>query len=117
MENRDLVRFKHMLDSTTAVIRFINGKTRKHLSNDRMLSNAVIRELEILGEAANHVSKSTQKSFPEIPWKQLISMRNTLIHAYFDVDYEIIWETITNDLPPLFLQLKMIVEDNTLISH
>src|SRR5713226_1495661 len=110
MENRDLVRFQHMLDSATAIVDFIDGKTRKNL-NDRMFSNAVIRELEILGEAANHISKATQKLFPELPWKQLISMRNTLIHAYFDVDYDVIWETVTNDLTPLYLQLKMILED------
>lgn len=76
-----------------------------------MFSNAIIRELEILGEAANHISKATQKLFSELPWKQLISMRNTLIHAYFDVDYDIIWETVNNDLPPLYLQLKMILSD------
>ncbi len=111
MDNRDLVRFKHMLDSSTAILHFIDGKMRKHLNNNRMLSNAIIRELEILGEAANHISKATQKSFPELPWKQLISMRNTLIHAYFDIDYDIIWETVTNDLPPLYLQLKMILSD------
>lgn len=111
MENRDTIRLKHMLDSATAILRFIDGKTRKHLNSDRMFSNAVIRELEVLGEAANHISKPTQKSFPELPWKQLIAMRNILIHAYFDVDYDVIWETVNNDLPPLYLQLKMILSD------
>lgn len=78
-----------MLDSATVILNFIEGKTRKDL-NDRMFSNAVIRELEVLGQAANHVSKTTQKLFSELPWKQLISMRNMLIHAYFDVGYDII---------------------------
>jgi len=117
MENKDLIRFKHMFDSATVILHFMDGKTRKHLNNDRMFSNAVIRELEILGEAANHISKATQKSFPQLPWKQLVSMRNALIHAYFDVDYDIIWETITNDLPPLHLQLQMILEDLMLASR
>lgn len=111
MESKDRVRFKHMLDSTTAILLFIDGKTRKHLKADRMFRNAVIRELEILGEAANHISKITQKNFPELPWKQLIAMRNMLIHAYFDVDHDVIWETVTTDVPPLYLQLKMIVSD------
>jgi len=104
MENKDVIRFKHMFDSVNAILVFINGKTRKHLTTDRMFSNAVVRELEILGEAANNISKNTQKLFPELPWKQMITMRNTLIHAYFDVDYNIIWETVNNDLPPLYLQ-------------
>ena len=109
MENRDRIRLKHMLDSATAVLHFIDGRTRRHLNSDRMFSNAVVPELEILGEAANHISKTTQKSLPELPWKQLIAMRNRLIHAYFDVDYDIIWETVNNDVPPLYLQLKMIL--------
>ncbi len=111
MENRDLIRFKHMLDSATAIFHFIDGKTHQEFNRDRMLSNAVIRELEVLGEAANHISKTTQKVFPELPWKQLIAMRNALIHAYFDIDYDIIWETVNDDLPPLYLQLKMILSD------
>jgi len=116
MENRDLIRFKHMLDSATAILHFIDGKTRKHLNSDRMFSNAIIRELEILGEAANHISKTTQNAFPEFPWKQLTAMRNVLIHAYFDVDYDIIWKTVTNDLPPLYLQLKMMLSDKNVVN-
>lgn len=112
MENRDLIRFQHMFDSANAILDFINGKTRKHLSTDRMFSNAIIRELEVLGEAAN-ISKKTQKLFPELPWKQIIGMRNTLIHAYFDVDYDIIWETVNNDLPLFYRQLKKIISDFT----
>ncbi len=112
MENKDLVRFRHMLDSLNAILRFVKGRTRRHLNTDRMFSNAVIRELEILGEAANNVSKNTQKLFPMFPWKQIVGMRNTLIHAYFDVDYDIIWKTINNDLPPFHAQLKKIISDS-----
>lgn len=113
MENRDLIRFRHMLDSANALLGFVDGKTRKHLNIDRMFSNAVIRELEILGEAANHISEKTQKLFPELPWKQIVGMRNTLIHAYFDVDYDIIWKTVNNDLPLFYHQLRKIVSDFT----
>ena len=79
----------------------------------RMFSNAVVRELEILGEAANHISQKTQQLFPEFPWKQIIGMRNTLIHAYFDVDYDIIWETVSSDLPIFYHQLKKVVSEFT----
>ena len=102
-----------MLDSASAILHFIEGRTRKQLNTDRMFSNAVVRELEVLGEAANNISKKTQKLFPEVPWKQIIGMRNTLIHAYFDVDYDIIWETVNNDLPSFYHQLKKIVSDFT----
>ena len=113
MESRDAIRFRHMLDSASAILHFIEGRTRKQLNTDRMFSNAVVRELEVLGEAANNISKKTQKLFPEVPWKQIIGMRNTLIHAYFDVDYDIIWETVNNDLPSFYHQLKKIVSDFT----
>ena len=104
-----------MLDSVETLLWFLEGKTRKHFSSNRMFSNAVIRELEILGEAANNISTKTQKLFPELPWRQIIGMRNTLIHAYFDVDYDIIWETVNNDLPPFHHRLKQIISDFTKI--
>lgn len=90
MINNDLVRLKHMLDSATAILSFLKGKKRVNLNTNRMLSSAVIREFEILGEAAGKVTQRTQKLFPHIPWKQLVGMRNRLIHAYFDVSYDII---------------------------
>ena len=74
-----------MLDSANAAISFTQGRLRKDLDTDRQLLSALTRELEILGEAANYISQSTQSNIPEIPWKQIISMRNRLIHAYFDV--------------------------------
>jgi uncharacterized protein with HEPN domain len=72
-----------MLDSADAILHFIENKTRRHFDRDRMLSNAVIRELEVLGGAANHVYKNTQKLFSEVPWRQIIAMRNMLIHILF----------------------------------
>jgi len=65
--------------------------------------------LEILGEAAGKVSQKTQDQFPELPWKQLIGMRNRLIHAYFDVDNEIIWITAKHKLPIFCEQLEAVV--------
>ena len=70
-----------------------------------MLSSAVIREFEILGEAARKVSQRTQKQFPKLPWKQLVGMRNRLIHAYFDVSYDIVWKTVKDHLPDFIRQL------------
>ena len=86
MAHKDLVRFEHMLDSANAVLTFVNGKKRTHLNSDRMLASSIVREMEILGEAAGKISQKTKNRFPDLPWKQMISMRNQLIHAYFDVD-------------------------------
>lgn len=106
MESKDLVRLKHMLDSTEAILSFIKGKRRTSLDKDRLLLSAVLRELEIIGEAANKISDKTKKQFSHFPWKELIGMRNRLIHAYFDVDHDIIWKTVREYLPDFHRQLQ-----------
>ena len=106
MENKDHARLKHMLDSTEAILSFIKGKRRASLDRDRLLLSAVLRELEIIGEAAGRISEKTKKKFPNLPWKELIGMRNRLIHAYFDVDHDIVWKTIREYLPSFLKQLQ-----------
>lgn len=109
MENKDLVRFKHMLDSVQAILLFAHGRKRTDLDKDRQFLSAVLREFEILGEAANKVSEKMKKRFPEFPWKATVGMRNRLIHAYFDVDHDVIWKTIREYLPALQELLDQIV--------
>lgn len=109
MKDRDLARLKHMLDSTKAILIFLHGKKRIDLDTDRLLLSGVIRELQILGEAAGKISQKTQDLFPNLPWKKLIGMRNRLIHAYFDVDREIVWNTAKDHLPAFYGQLEAIV--------
>ena len=111
MVDKDLTRLQHMLDSTNAILSFIKGKSRKNLDTDRLLLSGIVRELEILGEAAGKVSKETQNRFSNIPWKQVIGMRNRLIHAYFNIDHDIIWKTVQDSLPPLATSLKQIVSN------
>ncbi len=110
MESKDLARLKHMLDSTGAILTFAKGKRRTSLDRDRLLLSAVLRELEIIGEAANRITEKTKKRFPHLPWKELVSMRNRLIHAYFDVDHDIIWKTVREYLPSFQKQLEEAVD-------
>lgn len=98
-----------MLDSTKAILDFVENKERNDLDRDRLLLSGIIREFQILGEAAGKISNQIQESFPDLPWKQLVGMRNRLIHAYFDVDKEIIWVTIKNNLPDFCKQLKIVI--------
>ncbi|HSW87245.1 MAG TPA: HepT-like ribonuclease domain-containing protein [Rhabdochlamydiaceae bacterium] len=100
-----------MLDSTEAILSFIKGKRRASLDNNRLLASGVIRELEILGEAAGQISEKTKNLFPKLPWKQLIGMRNRLIHAYFDVDHDIIWKTVKDYLPSFLNDLKNAISE------
>ena len=85
---------------------FIKGKRKTQLAHNTLLNSAVRHQLEILGEAANAISLKTQRGLPNIPWKQIIGLRNRLIHEYFDVDYDIIWQTIKEGLPPLVIEIK-----------
>lgn len=75
-----------------------------------MLALALIKEIEIIGEAAGKVSPDTKKSLPSIPWTDIVGMRNRLIHAYFDIDFDILWDTVNSALGPLILQLEQLLE-------
>lgn len=107
---KDLIRLKHMLDSAEAILKFTFLKMRDDLDNDRLLSAGIVRELEIIGEAAGRISLETQAKLPEIPWKQMIGMRNRLIHAYFDIDHSIVWQTIEKEIPLLKSKLSNILQ-------
>jgi len=90
-----------MLESIEALLSYVKKRHVREMGKNRMLTSAIERELEILGEAANHISEKTKLKAPEIPWKQIVGMRHHISHEYFDVDYRIIWKTITHELPAL----------------
>ena len=105
----DPTRFRHMLEAGEEALKFIKGKTKRHLRRDRKLALSLVKEIEIIGEAASKISAAGRRKRPRLPWRQIVAMRNRLIHAYHDVDYEIVWDTLTKDLPPLVRQLREIV--------
>lgn len=80
-------------------------------TKDRKTIDAVIRNLEIIGEAANHIPDSIQEKYSKIPWSQIKGMRNLLVHEYFGVDIDVLWRTIQEDLPPLKIQLIEIISE------
>ena len=101
MRREDEVRLRHMLDAAREAASFVEGRKRSDLDADRQLLLAIAMDLAFLGEAAGRVSADTRETLSDIPWPLLISMRNRLIHAYFDLDPNIIWKTVLNDLPGL----------------
>jgi uncharacterized protein with HEPN domain len=109
MRKADRVRLQHMLDAANEALSFIQGRTRSDLDNDRMLVLSLIRELEIIGEAASKISRETRSQSSAVPWQDITGMRNRLIHAYFDVDLDIVWSTVTKDLPVLKVELEKIL--------
>jgi len=105
MDQADLIRLRHMRDATAEAVAFAAGKTRADLDRDRMLILAIMKDLEIVGEAAGKVSRKTREHLAAISWEDIIGMRNRLIHGYFDVNLDVVWETITHDLPQLIAEI------------
>ena len=103
-----LIALKQMRDHAQEALPLLSGKGQSDLQTDRVLSLAVVRLLEILGEAARRVPSEVQQVHPSIPWSYIIGMRNRLIHGYDRVDQDIVWSVIADDLPPLVAQLEEI---------
>ncbi len=103
------VYFRHMLSYAQEASALVQGKTRADLDSDRLLNLALVRLLEIVGEAANRIPKAEQNQYSQIPWPQIVSLRNRLIHGYDSVDFDILWQIVIKDLPPLIAALQDIV--------
>ena len=109
MPKHDLVRIRHILDAAREALSFASGKTRLDLNTNRMMVLSLVKEIEIIGEAAGQVTEETKNKYKTIPWLDMIDMRNHLIHVYFEVDLDILWDTVVSDLPPLIKSLDKIV--------
>lgn len=109
MRKDDQVRLRHMLDAAREAVTFVQGRRRADLDTDRMLALSLVKEIEIIGEAANQIAKTTREELPQIPWADIIGMRNRLVHAYFDINLEILWQTVEQDLPPLIRALESVL--------
>lgn len=110
--HNDRIRLRHMLDHALEAIELTRGKKRADLDRERLLQLALVRLVEIVGEAAAKVSGEVRDQHPEIPWPQIVAIRNRLIHGYDFVDHDILWQTIREDLPSLIEQLKPILEND-----
>lgn len=109
-QHDDRVRLQHMLAYARKSTAMIQGRTREELNSDEMLSLALTRAVEIIGEAAARVSPVIQQNHASIPWPQIIGLRNRLIHGYDAVDLDILWNIVQSDLPPLIEQLEASIE-------
>lgn len=99
MASRDAVFLQHMLAAMERVQELTGKTTENAFKNDWVLQNALMRELEVLGEAAGRVSPEYVKAHPAIPWREITGLRHKLIHHYFEVDLAIVWQTATINVP------------------
>ena len=97
----DITRLRHILDAAQRATRILNGRSLEELALDESDDLALERCLEIVGEAANRVSPSIMAQLDDLPWRDMIDMRNVIIHAYPDVELETVWRTVVEDLPSL----------------
>ncbi|MFH1882864.1 MAG: DUF86 domain-containing protein [Planctomycetota bacterium] len=109
MSEIDNVRVRHILDAAREAVSFSEGRCRADLDTDRKLNLSLVRLLEIIGEAARGLSQEFRQEHPDLPWKSMVGIRDRLIHGYFDINLDVVWETVTEDLPPLIAQLEKIV--------
>ncbi len=98
-----------MADAAESVERFAAGRRRADLDVDQMLLFAIVRAIEVIGEAASKVTAETQAASPDIPWVSIVAMRNRLVHGYFDIDLDVVWKTVTEEIPPLHRSLKQLL--------
>jgi len=101
LHEKDRVRLRHMHDHALEAMQMASGRRREELDTDRQLNLALVRLLEIVGEAAARVSHEVQAAHCDIPWPEIVGLRNRLIHGYDDVDLDILWDIIQDDLPEL----------------
>ena len=105
------LRIEDMLEAIGRIEEFVLGMDREAFLKDRRTSDAIVRNLEIIGEAARNVPDDIASRHPEVPWKKAREMRNVLAHAYFGVDLPTVWRTIQEDLPPLKEQLGTLLRN------
>jgi len=108
-QHEDRVRLRHMLDYSRKAVAMIAGRTREDLDRDEMLCLALTRVVEVIGEAATRVSQAGQQQHGQIPWPEIIGLRNRLVHGYDSVDLNILWDMVQQDLSPLIEQLQAIL--------
>jgi len=109
MRREDEVRLRHMLDAAREAVGFARGRVRADLDHDRILVLSLVKDIEIVGEAACQVSEATRNQLQGLPWADVIGVRHRLVHAYFDINLGILWRTVQDDIPALITALEPLI--------
>jgi len=107
MPPEDAVRIRHMIDAAESAERSVAGRERADIDTDEQLRFAVVQAVQIIGEAASRISPETRSIIP-LPWVDIMYMRNRLVHAYFDIDPDVVWRTVADDIPELLRVLRAV---------
>ena len=107
------LRIEDILECLARIAEYTQGLNEETFAANSLVFDAVIRNLEVIGEAARHIPDSVQSQYSDIPWAEMKGMRNLLIHEYFGVSLPIVWATVQNNLPPLRRQLRRLLDSST----
>jgi len=110
MSKHDTVYLDHILDAINQIEFYTDGLSYETFSEDRLIQDGVVRQLEIIGEACRALSPDFRAQHPDPPWKQIMGLRNRLIHAYFDINLGIIWDIVQADIPRLKAQVRSLAD-------
>ena len=105
----DETRLRHMIEAAREAVSYVERITRQQFNSERPLQHSVIRCIEIIGEAASRLTPEFREATPDIPWSDIIGMRNRIVHAYFDIDLDIVWQTARHELPAMLPQLEALL--------
>lgn len=112
MRRRELGDYiQDILDAIVEIKEFIQGMRFENFAKEKKAINAVVRSLEVIGEATKKIPEDLRERYPQIPWRRMAGMRDKLIHEYFGIDLEIIWEVINNELPPVKPMIQRVLKD------
>jgi uncharacterized protein with HEPN domain len=107
----DTVYLRDILDAIYQIEEYLKGISHEAFRQDKMRQDAVVRRLEIIGEASRNLTTEFQAQHQEVPWQEIIGMRNKIVHDYFGVDLQTVWDTVEDDLPPLKKWVLNILEE------
>ena len=109
----DITRVRHIIGACETALEVTKGRKRADLDRDVVLGLALVRLVEVIGEAAWGVSEGLRARHPDVPWRDIVAMRNRLIHGYFDVNLDRVWDTITSEVPHLLSQMKELLSEES----
>jgi len=107
----DKQRLLHILEAITEIEQYTSQVDLESFLQNSMMRFASIKQIEIIGEAANYITEETKNKFTDIQWRQIVGLRHVLVHEYFGVDNKLVWQIITNDIPTLKASVKLVLAE------